>query len=146
MRETHKGRFRPLNPQKYKGDPKNIIYRSGWEVRLMSYLDKNDAVLEWASEEFSIPYFDPTSQKIRRYFPDFWVKAKKKDGSVKIMVIEVKPHKQTYQPEPTKNRRRMIAEQKTWLVNEAKWKSAVAFCNERGWEFRLVTENDLNIR
>ncbi len=29
---THKGIFKPTNPNKYKGDPTNIIYRSWYPV------------------------------------------------------------------------------------------------------------------
>jgi len=144
-RKSHKGHYRPKNPTKYKGDPSEIIYRSSWEARFMSFLDKNTAVVEWASEEFSIPYFDPVQNRIRRYFPDFWIKAKGKDGNTKVMVIEVKPLKETYEPSPTRNRKRMISEQTTWATNQAKWIAASNFCAERGWEFRLVTEKDLNL-
>ena len=39
-RRAYKGLFKPLNPQKYKGNHKNIIYRSSWEKRFMGYCDK----------------------------------------------------------------------------------------------------------
>ncbi|NDB85179.1 MAG: head completion protein, partial [Alphaproteobacteria bacterium] len=29
---AYKGKFNPKNPNKYKGDPTNIIYRSRWEL------------------------------------------------------------------------------------------------------------------
>ena len=29
-----KGRYKPINPSKYKGNPTNIIYRSSWELKL----------------------------------------------------------------------------------------------------------------
>ena len=44
-RMAYKGKFTPKNPQKYKGNPKNIIYRSSWERRFMSYCDKTKEVL-----------------------------------------------------------------------------------------------------
>ena len=32
---AYKGPFRPRNPEKYKGDPTGIIYRSRWELMVM---------------------------------------------------------------------------------------------------------------
>ena len=88
---SNKGRFRPKNPQKYKGDVNNIIYRSTWEIKVMNYLDDNPNVIWWGSEEFAIPYFSPVDRKKHRYFPDFIAKMRKSDGSVMTYVIEVKP-------------------------------------------------------
>ena len=73
---AYKGRFVPKAPEKYKGDPTRIIYRSLWELKLMKYLDSHNDVLYWASEEFSIPYRSPIDGRMHRYFPDFWVKKK----------------------------------------------------------------------
>ena len=95
---SYKGTFAPKNPLKYKGDAKNIIYRSLWELRVMKYLDDNVRVIWWASEELAIPYKSPVDQKIHRYFPDFIVKLQQKDGSIKTFILEVKPAAQTKQP------------------------------------------------
>ena len=77
----HQGKFHPRNPQKYKGDYNNIVYRSSWEVHFMRYCDRNDNIIEWGSEEIFIPYFDPTTKKLRRYFPDFIMKVKDNQGN-----------------------------------------------------------------
>ena len=71
---SYKGIYKPSNPKKYKGDQSNIIYRSLWERKFMNYCDLNENILEWASEEFWIPYLDPTTNRVRRYFPDFFIK------------------------------------------------------------------------
>ena len=73
---SYKGRYIPKNPNKYKGDPTNIIYRSSWELKLMRYLDEHSDVVQWASEEFFIPYKSPIDGRYHRYFPDFWMKRK----------------------------------------------------------------------
>ena len=73
---SYKGIYRPSNPKKYKGDHRNIIYRSLWERKFMNYCDLNENVIEWASEEFWIPYRDPTTNRVRRYFPDFLLNIK----------------------------------------------------------------------
>ena len=143
---AYSGRFTPKNPRKYVGDPNNIIYRSSWECKVMDWLDRNDDIISWASEELIIPYLSPVDNRVHRYFPDFLVKSKTKDGKIKTMLIEVKPKKQTIQPEPRKRiTKQYINEVTTWGVNQAKWKAAEEFCMDRGWKFMLMTEDHLGL-
>ncbi len=142
---SYKGRFTPKNPKKYAGDASNIIWRSTWEQRVMSWLDQNENVIHWASEELVIRYFNPVDQKFHRYFPDFIVKLKKRDGTVKTYVWEVKPEHQTKQPVKKKKTKKYLEESVTYIVNQAKWKAAEEFCKDRNWEFRILTEKDLGI-
>ena len=142
---SYKGRFRPQNPSKYKGDASNIIYRSSWELRVMKYLDENSSVLWWASEELFIPYLSPVDNRPHRYFPDFIVRALNKDKKEVTMVIEVKPEKQTKPPAQKRKTRQYLNEVVTYAVNEAKWKAANLFCKEHGWEFKILTEKDLGL-
>ena len=60
----YKGKFKPERPEKYKGNPRNIIYRSMWERRFMVYCDRNENILEWGSEEFVVPYKSPVDGKV----------------------------------------------------------------------------------
>jgi hypothetical protein len=150
MTKYHQGKFKPKNPQKYKGDPTNIIYRSGWELKLFSYLDMHPNVLKWASEEFSIPYVSPIDGRWHRYFPDVYVEQINIDGKKQVVLIEVKPAGQTVAPNPQNKltakgnlSRRYLNEVKTWGVNEAKWKAAQEFCLDRGWTFQILTEKQL---
>ena len=145
---AYKGKFSPKNPSKYAGDPTGIVYRSLWERKVMVYLDENINVLEWRSEEIAIPYLSPVDNRVHRYFPDFIVKVKNPDGSTKTMMLEVKPKAQTKEPKiPTnKKTKRYITEVMTWGVNQAKWKSAQEFCLDKGWEFKLITEDHLGIK
>ena len=76
----HQGKFKPINPTKYLGDPTNIIYRSSWERQCMIYFDNNPNIIQWGSEEVVIPYRSPLDKRVHRYFVDFVVKAKTKDG------------------------------------------------------------------
>ena len=78
---SYKGRFTPKNPQKYAGDATNIIWRSTWERKVMDWLDQSESVVYWSSEELAIKYYNPVDNKIHRYFPDFIIKVKKKDGN-----------------------------------------------------------------
>jgi hypothetical protein len=143
---AYKGKFKPKYPEKYKGDPTNIIYRSMWEMRFMRYLDSHPSVINWASEEVIIPYISPIDKRVHRYFPDFWVKMKSENGTINTVIIEIKPHKQTKIPQrPEKLTRRFINEARTYSVNSAKWKAAQEFCNSRNWEFKVLTEKELGL-
>ena len=145
---SYKGIYRPSNPKKYKGDHRNIIYRSLWERKFMNYCDLNENILEWASEEFWIPYLDPTTNRVRRYFPDFFIKYKDKDDNIRRSVIEVKPMRETLQPKATKgkSRKTLINESVTYAKNQAKWIAAREFCADRKLEFKIMTEKELGIR
>jgi len=141
-----KGLFKPKNYKKYKGDPTRIIYRSSWEKMFMGYLDENPSVLEWSSEEFFIPYKSPVDGKIRRYFPDFYVKKKNNAGGIDVLVVEIKPNYQTKKPEKqSKMTQQYVNKVKTYAINESKWKAAENFCKDRKWKFQILTENELGI-
>lgn len=140
------GIFKPTKPQKYKGDVKNIIYRSSWELSFLSRLDLDDNVLQYSSEEVIIPYRHPISNTIRRYFVDFWVRYK--DG--RTLLIEIKPHKETLPPTPSSGKRKkskktLLNEHLTYAVNMAKWEAADKYCKKKGWEFHVFTELELGI-
>lgn len=141
----HQGKFKPRYPNKYKGDPTNIIYRSSLELRLMNFLDENSQVLQWASEEFFIPYKSPIDGRMHRYFPDFWVKK-----SNESICIEVKPSTQCKPPRVEKKltpkgrlSKSYITEVKNWGINSAKWEAAEKYCKQKGWRFVIMTEKDL---
>ena len=143
---SYKGKYYPSFPRKYKGDPTNIIYRSLWERKFMVYCDKNQNILEWASEEIAIPYRSPIDNRVHRYFPDFYMKVKETNGKIKNYVIEVKPAKQTKPPaKPKRQTKGYIREAYEYAKNQAKWKMAKEFCADRQWEFKVVTEKELGI-
>jgi hypothetical protein len=145
-KNSYKGRFTPKNPQKYKGNAKNIIYRSSWELRCMKYFDDQENIIWWASEELVIPYYSPVDKRMHRYFPDFVIKVKKKDGKVMTYVIEVKPQSQTQKPSQKRRTQKYLSESITYVVNQSKWKAADEFCHEHGWEFKIITEKELGIK
>jgi hypothetical protein len=147
MLGTHKGKFKPRNPDKYKGDPTNIIYRSSWERIFMNWLDTKESIVSWQSEEKCLWYDDPVTRKKRRYFPDFIIKYKNKDGVIVTEMIEIKPKKQVVGPNPNPKRKTKswLYEVKTFATNQAKWKAASTICEDRGWSFRIVTEDELGL-
>jgi hypothetical protein len=143
---SYKGKFTPQNPEKYKGDYKNIIYRSLWELKVMKYFDQNPNILYWASEELIIPYLSPVDQKMHRYFPDFIAQIKNKNGVIQTYILEVKPYKQTKSPEKKgKNQRKYLNESLTYAINQEKWRAADIFCQKKGWVFKILTENELGL-
>ena len=144
---SYKGLFKPKNPVKYRGDPTKIVYRSSWELKLMIYLDAHPDIISWSSEEFFIPYRSPIDNKMHRYFPDFKVTKAKPDKTTETVVIEVKPRSQSVPPAiQSKPTRRYIKEVMTYGINEAKWKAAKEYCDDRRWRFMVMTEKDLGIK
>lgn len=143
MSSSFKGTFKPKNYKKYKGNPCNIIFRSGWEFSFMKFLDDNDSVLEWNSEEIVIAYRNPSSNTVRRYFPDFWMKTKAKDGKIEEFIVEVKPLHETIAPQKTekKTHQRYLKEVVTYTTNMAKWKAAKIYCEKKNMKFVVVSKN-----
>ena len=145
MRKRFKGKYKIKNPNKYLGNPTNIIYRSLMERRFMEWCDSNDKCYKWSSEEVVIPYISPIDNKQHRYFPDFLIQTLKG-----WFLIEVKPLTQSRPPKKLvvenlnlKKKRRYIKSVQTWLVNEAKWKAETKVCEKKGWSFQILTEKQL---
>ena len=140
----HQGRFHPQNPQKYKGDVNNIIYRSSWELKFMQWCDRNENIMEYGSEEFWIPYVSPVDNRVHRYFPDFIIKVKESNEEIKTYVIEVKPKRQTVPPkQKSRVTKSYLYEIQTYAVNQSKWNAADEWCKDRKLEFKVITEQEL---
>ena len=143
---AYRGKYYPSFPRKYKGDPTNIIYRSLWERKFMVYCDKNAKIIEWGSEEIALPYISPHDSRVHRYFPDFYIKVQENTGKIKRYLIEVKPLKQTTKPtKPKRQTKGYIREAFEYARNQAKWKAAREYCADRMWEFKVITEKELDI-
>lgn len=146
-RNYHQGFFKPLNPKKYKGDPTQIVYRSGWERIVFKWLDQHSSCIEWGSEEFFIPYRSPVDDKVHRYFPDVLATFKYPTGEVKTYLIEIKPYKETLPPETSgKTKKRLLEETATYAVNQSKWEQAKKYCEAKGWHFKIMTEFDIGVK
>jgi len=98
----------------------------------MMYCDLNENIIEWGSEEIALPYRSPLDNRVHRYFPDFYIKVKENNGSLKRYLIEIKPKKQTVEPKVQKRKT------KSYIYEE--------FCKDRMWEFKVLTEDELGIR
>ena len=140
-----RGRFIPKNPQKYVGNVNNILFRSSWERRFMLWLDANNAVIKWGSEELAIPYVNPIKVDkisgrpvISRYYPDFIVMYQDNTGAVKKEIIEIKPAHESFLRPGMSER-----DKATYAVNQAKWKAAAIFAEAQGAVFRVLTEKSI---
>lgn len=143
----YQGKYTPINPEKYRGDPKNVVFRSSWEAIAFKYLDLHPSVLEWASEEVVIPYISPIDGKRHRYFIDLYFKIRDSRGEIKTYLAEIKPYKFTMPPEePKRKTPRYVQEVTQYVVNQAKWKAAREVCANNGVGFIILTENELGIR
>jgi len=142
----HKRKFTPTNPEKYIGNVNDIIMRSSWETRFAMWCDKNPSIIKWSSEEVIVPYRCPTDNKMHRYFIDFKIQVRDREGTLKTYLIEVKPSKQTAPPEfPGRRTKKYLVESALFIKNQAKWKSAINYAKDRGWEFKIITEHDLGL-
>ena len=143
------GTYNPINREKYIG-VKNPIFRSSWEKRMFYYCDTNSNVLKWGSEIINVPYYFVLDQKTHKYYTDLYMEVRKKDGSIKKYVVEIKPSDQDYRNPPKPPKRKTTKSMKNYnnkLItlkrNECKWKAAEEFCKKRGYEFIIITEKDL---
>lgn len=136
----HQGYFIPKNWQKCDNvlSMKPIIYRSSWELDVMNYFDQNDAFIRWSSELLSIRYKNLISNKMSLYYPDFFVQYIDKNGQLHTEVLEVKPRNQTVLKETRNGKDRL-----EFVKNLTKWEAAIKFCQKRGWQFRVLTQQDL---
>ena len=142
----YKGKFYPRNPSKYKGDTTDIIYRSSWELKFMKYCDMNSSIIEWASEEFFVPYRSPLDGRVHRYFPDFYMKVRQSSGQVTHYVVEIKPDRYTRPPVKKKRiTKQFIREANDYIKNQAKWEAARKFCDDKNWRFIVLTEKELKL-
>ena len=138
MGRVAQGKFSLKNPDKYIGT-KTPTYRSSWEFTFMKFCDEHPAVAQWASEAIRIPYRHPFTGKQTIYVPDFFIAYADKGGKQKVELIEVKPKNQSVKEKLGNSK----ANQAHWVVNQAKWEAARAWCKQKKIFFRIVTEDDI---
>lgn len=113
----------------------NIIYRSSYERRFIYWCESNANVKHWGSECITIPYVLLTDHTNHTYNPDFVVEMQ--DGS--IYVIEIKPKNQCIKP--TGDSAYALNE---YTKNISKWTAAKRFCESRGVQFKVLTEDTIS--
>jgi hypothetical protein len=138
MARFAQGKFTPKQPEKYIGT-RTPTYRSRWEFHFMKFCDEHPSVAKWASEAIRIPYKNPLTGKHTIYVPDFFIAYADKGGKQKVELIEVKPANQAIREKVGRSR----VNQASYIVNQAKWAAAYAYCKQKGITFRIITENDI---
>lgn len=157
--------FTPTNPDKYIGSIP-IIMRSSWETHFAKILDTHPLVYHWASESIIIKYYNPIKQRTASYYTDFVAEFVNDDDTVVIEVFEVKPHREAQSALLLMEHQRALLEDinavapvgiastartaksrayadSMTAINAAKWLAAEDYCSKMGWNFKILTENQL---
>jgi hypothetical protein len=118
-----------------------------WEKKFMIFCDHTTSIIEWGSEEVIIPYRSPIDGRVHRYYPDFYIKVKTKEGKYEKYIIEIKPKRQTIKPndKPKRKTATWKREVLTYIKNRAKWDAAEDFCEDRQMKFKILTEDHLKV-
>jgi len=144
----NQGKYQLRNPEKYKGNPSEVIYRSSWELAFCNYLDNNPAITKWSCEQPIITYQD-LRNKVHRYYPDFYYEklSNDVDGIVRV-IVEIKPKVELFPPLAPKRETAKALENheyaiRTHIKNKLKWSAAEEYAKKRGMEFVIITEEYL---
>ena len=132
------GKFTLKNPDKYIGG-RTPTYRSSWEFAFMRMCDQNDNISKWASESIKIPYRNPFTGKHTIYVPDFFIVYADAKGKQHVELIEVKPSNQARRDKLGNSQHNKAH----YIINQAKWEAARAYCKQNNILFRIVTEEDI---
>lgn len=133
-----------------------LYYRSGLEQKMMIYLDSNERIINWGAEHLRIPYEKNEWVQDKQglvtsshgYYPDFYYELKREDGSISKVVAEVKASSETNEPKlganPTsKQIKNFEYALKMYNKNLSKWKYMIEYCERKGFEFIIITEQQL---
>ena len=121
-----------------------IQYKSMLERIAFRYADMNPKVKYFSIEPFNIPYVKPLDNKVHRYFIDMYLEFI--NGSK--FIVEIKSKGETIRPiKPKKFTAKSILNYKesieTFVINQAKWKSAQEFAKQKNLKFIILTEEQL---
>lgn len=136
------GVYKIMNYKKYMST-KPPIYRSSWEYSLMYLCDTNEFIVRWGSEIIEIPYINPIDGNQHRYFADFYIEFKDKHGKYIKWVVEVKPASKLNPPKQQRRTKTWAYQMNEYAINKAKWAYAEAYCKNKGWEFKIMTEEQI---
>lgn len=152
----HNGNFIPINKNKVikLNNDGGIYYRSSLEYKVLLYLDKMDSIIRYGCEFIEIDYIlkdkDGLGSK-HRYYPDVYYELQCQDGSVRRILMEIKPHDQVHTPnikEDKLNTQKRLKNAKytidEWNKNLCKWEAAILYCEKKGFEFKILHEKEIN--
>jgi hypothetical protein len=162
-KKYNQGNFIPTNKDKVHklNNEGGLYFRSSLEKKFMYWLDNHNDIVIWGCENLEIPYqlthFENGDVKIKnhRYYPDFYYKIKRPDGSIKDVVVEVKPMKEykmvldlnegklTVPDKGLKKLKNFEYDLKTAQKNKSKWETMIKWCDKKGYDFIIITEEHL---
>lgn len=119
-KKTNKPKFRQGWHSSTKMN-RDFYFRSSYEKKVYECLDEDTDVMAYEVEPFEIPYIH--KGHAHKYTPD-------------ILVHYLNGHKALWEIKP--------ANQTMMEQNRDKWDAAEEVCKIRGWEFRTVTEMDID--
>jgi len=163
-----KGEFTPKNPNKclnkngkLPNSKDKITFRSSYEMIFANWCDLEDDVIEWGSEVIEIQYFSKVDNKKHRYITDFVFMSRNADGGVDKWLVEIKPKSQVpvlnavgeiQFPELPKKKRVTKKSIERWQsfcnvlkTNHEKWESARVWARKNGYNFKVITEQELGL-
>jgi|TARA_B110000285_G_scaffold231440_1_gene300178 hypothetical protein len=133
---AYSGKYSVINKSKYKGDANGVIYRSLWEKHTFAWCDKNPKIKWWCSEEIVVPYYWEIDKRYHRYFVDLQIAFTSGD----IVLVEIKPKRQTLPPKGTRKTKSYLGEAREYVKNMNKWEAAETYAKDRNWHFQIWTE------
>ena len=151
------GLYIPINKDKFikLNSQGGLYWRSGWEKKIFIYLDSNPNIIRCGAEFLGIPYMwiRPEDGDIKEtehlYYPDFYYDLRCPDGTIKHVIAEVKPYKESTPPKlPEKYTHNQLKafeyDMIQWNKNQCKWKYVIDYCDKKGFEFCVITEKWFN--
>jgi hypothetical protein len=159
----HGGNYMPKNRDKVVklNNEGGVYYRSSWEKKIMTWLDHKDEIIRWGAECLKIPYqmthFDNGDMRIKEhcYYPDFYYEMKMNDIDIKRVVVEVKPMKEykmvldlnegklNVPDKSLKKLKNFEYDLKMAYKNKNKWETMIKWCDKKGYDFIIITEEHL---
>ena len=159
----HGGNYIPKNRDKVikLNTQGGVYYRSSWEKKIMYWLDNKKEIIRWGAECLRIPYqmthFDNGDMRVKEhsYFPDFYYQMRNSDGVLKQVVVEVRPMKEYKMVQLLKEGKLEVPENgmkklksfeydlKMAYKNKNKWETMIKWCDKKGYDFIIITEEHL---
>jgi hypothetical protein len=148
-----KGFYILQNPEKYIGNPQEIIYQSSWEFAFCKFCDLNNNVKKWSGEGLQISYQitnDLGKIETHRYYPDFYLEMVRygDNEAYDRLLVEIKPKKDCEFPVKPKNHTLKMLENYEYALrmykkNLHKWAFTKEWCAKHNIKFLIITEEDL---
>jgi len=152
--DTSHGKYFFQNKEKVINGTDMAIYKSNWEKKVFWVLDNNEYVVKWGYEIVQIPYYDIFAEKWRIYLPDLLIHRKNQDGSITVMLFEIKPS--TFMEKPklpttpkkggTKAYMKKMARYENVLreynINMLKFQAAEQWCADKGIIWGVINEKN----